>query len=266
MLLYFYIFICSVIIFFSGCQTKHNNIGEDFILKKAAIFERYIIGKSRENRPVEIFVIGNGDDVILILGSIHGDEIVGTSLLYNLLYYLQSNPGILEGRKVILLPEANPDGVIAVTRDNARNIDLNRNFPATNCPNIQCSGKYGLPEPETDVIIQIIESFQPDRIISIHEPLDCIDYDGPAEELAKYIAKHINLPVRKLGAKPGSLGSYAGEDMGIPVVTLELPESINEFPVEHLWQLYRDALVASIVFPDFVGEYVTNQKFKETIY
>ena len=37
--------------------------------------------------------------------------------------------------------------------------------------------------------MQLICHHFPHRIISIHQPLACIDYDGPAEPLARAIGK-----------------------------------------------------------------------------
>ncbi len=55
------------------------------------------------------------------------------------------------------------------------------------------------------------------------------------------------LPIRKLGALPGSLGSYAGVDLRIPTITLELPRGVERLDPEDLWELYGSALVASII-------------------
>jgi protein MpaA len=60
------------------------------------------------------------------------------------------------------------------------------------------------------------------------------------------------LPVKKLGAKPGSLGSYAGVDLGIPVITFEMRQNDSKLDSETLWRRYGKALVAAIVYPDKV--------------
>ena len=83
-------------------------------------------------------------------------------------------------------------------------------------------------------------------IVSIHQPLKCIDYDGPAKELAEEMARHCDLPVRKIGAMPGSLGSYAGITLGIPIITLELPKEATNLNSEVLWQRYGPVLIAAI--------------------
>ena len=62
------------------------------------------------------------------------------------------------------------------------------------------------------------------------------------------MSAHINLPVRKMGARPGSLGSYAGIELGIPIITLELSRQAIDYDSDELWQLYGDGLVAAITF------------------
>ena len=101
-------------------------------------------------------------------------------------------------------------------------------------------------DPESRALFDLIQVSPPHAIVSIHQPLACIDYDGPAEELAKAMANASDLPVRKLGALPGSLGSFAGEECGIPIVTLELPGVASLLEDDLLWQRYGPMLIAAI--------------------
>jgi len=216
------------------------------------LVHRYIVGTSIENRPIECLVLGQGQDVTFILAAIHGSEPAGISLVRRLAQYLQQYPHLLQGRKVVLLPVANPDGVAHHSRYNARGVDLNRNFSTANRINSRRFGRTALSEPEARVIEQLIRQYAPDRIVSIHQPLACIDYDGPALALANRMTKYCNLPLIKLGAKPGSLGSYAGVTLRIPTITLELPRFADRLNSERLWQRYGPALIAAIVYPDRV--------------
>jgi protein MpaA len=207
--------------------------------------------------------MGQGPDVTMILAAIHGDEPAGTPLVRRLKDYLHGRPDLLQGRKVLLLPVANPDGIARNSRLNSRGVDINRNFPAENRDEKPAHRGTPLSEPETRVIDRLIKEHDPNRIISIHQltetgpeaissrvPAGCIDYDGPAEELARRMAQDCDLPVEKLGAQPGSLGSYAGLTLGIPVVTLELPLNAHGFGSELLWARYGKALVAAITHRD----------------
>lgn len=84
-------------------------------------------------------------------------------------------------------------------------------------------------------------------IVSLHQPIACIDYDGPPEaaELAGRMSKACGLPVKKLGLRPGSLGAWFGEGLGRPILTVELPGDAAPDP-DRLWETYGAALTALI--------------------
>jgi protein MpaA len=216
------------------------------------LVHRYIVGTSIENRPIEYLVLGQGRDVTFILAAIHGNEPAGIPLVRRLAQYLQQYPQLLQGRKVVLLPVANPDGVAHNSRFNARGVDLNRNFSTANRINSRRFGRTALSEPEARVIEHLIRQYTPDRVVSIHQPLACIDYDGPGKALARRMSEYCNLPLIKLGPKPGSLGSYAGVTLRIPTITLELPHIADRLSSQRLWQRYGPALIAAVVYPDRV--------------
>jgi len=162
----------------------------------------------------------------------------------------------MEGRRVVLLAIANPDGMAHRSRFNANGVDLNRNFPSANRVNERQSGATSLSEPEARVIKKLIDQYSPDRIVSLHQRLHqqlaCIDYDGPGTTLAARMAQYCTLPVKKMGARPGSLGSYAGVDLGIPIITFEMRTNDSGLNSNTLWQRYGKALVAAIVYPERV--------------
>jgi len=218
----------------------------------AAAVRHETIGRSGENRPLEIIVLGQGDNVTLVMAGIHGNETAGIPLVRKLADYLQGQPELLRWRRVVILAAANPDGIARGTRVNSRGIDLNRNFPAGNRINSRQYGSRGFSEPESRIIDQLLQKYLPRRIVSIHQPLQCIDYDGPGEALANQMAKYCPLPVRKLGAQPGSLGAYAGETLGIPIITMELPAGVEKMGTQLLWDRYGKALLAAIVYPERV--------------
>jgi len=210
-------------------------------------------GMSVEKRPIEYHVIGKGPEVILIMSAIHGDEPAGIPIVEQLAEYLrQSRQGFLNGRTVVLLPFANPDGIAKNTRYNANGVDLNRNFATKNRINNEKYGLAPLSEPESYIISQIIRQYKPDRIVSIHQPYACIDYDGPGQMLAGHMARYCDLPIKKLGASPGSLGSYAGETLGIPTITFEMQEIDSDLEPRVLWHKYGQALLAAIIYPESV--------------
>ncbi|OHB74611.1 MAG: hypothetical protein A2Z25_15715 [Planctomycetes bacterium RBG_16_55_9] len=209
-----------------------------------------IAGASVEGRPMLYVALGQGPDVTFILGTIHGNEPAGTVLVRRLTRHLEQNRELLTGRTVVLLPVANPDGLVYGKRQNAHDVDLNRNFIAANRRGDVQGGPDALSEPEAKAIYQLIQQYSPDRIVSLHQPLACIDYDGPGQQLANHIAQFCDLPVKKLGAMPGSLGSYAGVTLGIPIITFEMQAEDSDLDTESLWRKYGNALLAAITYPN----------------
>ncbi|MBX3395540.1 MAG: DUF2817 domain-containing protein [Phycisphaerae bacterium] len=215
---------------------------------------RGLIGRSVQGRPIEYHAFGCGRDVVLIMATIHGDEDAGTPLTRHLIDHLEGQPDLVDGRRIIIITDMNPDGRHHQTRYNARGVDLNRNFPATNFNEQGHHGPRPLSEPESIALHALIDRESPRRIVSIHQPLnygsECIDYDGPAESLAQAMAEHTDIPVRRIGSRPGSLGSYAGETLGIPIITLELPKDAKGVAGRELWNQYGRMMLAAISYPE----------------
>jgi len=136
----------------------------------------------------------------------------------------------VRGNHIIFIPCLNPDGLALKTRENANGVDLNRNFPTENHPSrLTLHSSLFKPEIETQFIIDIIEEFKPDIILTLHAPYKVVNYDGPAEKIAQEISKIISYPTSNdIGyPTPGSLGTYAGIERNIPIITLELDEEID---------------------------------------
>lgn len=147
--------------------------------------------------------------------------------------------GVKATNNLLFIPCLNPDGMQLGQRTNANGVDLNRNFPTKNWgenlgDNATCddekSAYYGGisagSEIETQFLIDTIEEFKPQTILTLHAPYKVVNYDGPAKELAEKISAIINYPVEaSIGyPTPGSFGTYAGVERQISTITLELDE------------------------------------------
>jgi len=241
-------------ILFGGCSLITVNVihDEDGWRTGNPLIRSTVAGHSVEGRPIECRVLGRGLDTALILASIHGDETAGTPLLRRLERHLLRRPQLLDGRRIVLVPVANPDGVAHRRRYNVRGVDLNRNFAAPNRSDTPRYGLEPLSEPESIVLDKLLWRFTPDRMVSIHQPLECVDYDGPAEDLARLMSDRCGLPVNQLGGRPGSLGSYAGMTLGIPIVTLELPRAADRWSARKLWETYGEALLEAVTYSEVI--------------
>ncbi len=186
------------------------------------------IGKSVRGRSITASVHGNGEKRVIVLAAIHGDEQATAVIAKALAATLQREP-LTSGPTVIIVPEVNPDGLIEGTRVNGARVDINRNFPSTSWRSDSPDekhypGKEPASEPETRAIINLIKQYPPDLLITLHAALGCMNWDGPGEEIAAMMAGINGYELCPyLGYEtPGSLGTYAGIDMRIPTVTIEL--------------------------------------------
>lgn len=213
------------------------------------------IGRSRLGKPLTCTRFGNGTDRTLVIAGVHGDEPQSTAVAERLIELLRAEPEWTTGCNVVVVPAMNPDGLKKRRRQNAAGVDLNRNFPAANWKTSHPRGRYhgGLSptsEPETAAIIQLVESFRPNRIVAIHTINGrriCNNYDGPGESLAAAMSRHNGYPPKAtIGyPTPGSFGSWAGRDLGIPIITLEMPARAK---AGECWRQNRNALLAAIHF------------------
>lgn len=206
------------------------------------------LGQSVDGRPIVMRVHGpaDADQTVLVLASIHGSEPAGTPLVERFEDWLAEHPEELTDRRVLVVPIANPDGYARGERFNSNGVDLNRNFPTDNRIEQKTHGETPLSEPESRALMRALQTYDPVRVVSLHQPVTCIDYDGPGRALAEAMSTAIDgrLPVKKLGGRPGSLGSYFGIVMGRPIITLELRKADTGRPADELWDDYGAALIA----------------------
>lgn len=176
----------------------------------------------------------------LMIGTMHGDEPEGAYLIER---FLKTNPKF-KGNW-LFIPCFNPDGMALGTRENANQVDLNRNYPTKNFVAMSYNphsgtAKSGTPasEKETKGMIALFETFHISRVISIHSDLAVVDFDGPAKEWAKEISDLTGYPLTESGIgypTPGSFGNWAGVERNIPVVTLETHKARTKEELQSLW-------------------------------
>lgn len=180
---------------------------------------------SKQNKKIELYGNDNNNKN-LIIGVFHGDEPQGDYLISE---YIKFN----RNSNLLFIPCLNPDGMALNTRQNSNNVDLNRNFPTKNWIINEDKNYFGGNEPaseiETKFVIDVINTYKPKIILTLHAPYCVVNYDGEAKEISTKISEIINYPVEEdIGyATPGSFGTYAGKEKGIPTITLELDETID---------------------------------------
>jgi protein MpaA len=186
----------------------------------------------------------------LLFGAIHGDEAVTQLMLERLADELVERP---PGRDTWIVPVVNVDGVIAGSRNNANDVDLNRNFASTSWGTQRRPGynpgDTAEDQPETQALVALIGRIKPHRIITVHATYRMVNWDGDGEQLASEMAARCGYPVEHdMGyPTPGSFGTKYGVEQGLEVITLEVPYLDVD---ERAWLECRSALRWSVDLPD----------------
>lgn len=204
--------------------------------------------RSAGGRPLAYWVFGRDGPTTLILGGMHGGENTPTRVCYQFIQWLETTPDAVASGRIVVAPLVDPDGFESGRRGNSNGVDLNRNYPARNWQSRGARhGSSPVSETETSFVMDLLADHEPDCIVSVHAALACVNYDGPAEDLARRMSRACGLPVRaSIGyPTPGSFGSYAGNDLEIPTITLELRSSRR---IDPSFDQCRDAFLAAHQF------------------
>lgn len=187
---------------------------------------RVRLGDSVQHRPIEALELRGAAprQTALVVGAIHGDETAGIRVTRVL---ARSRP--LPGVDVWIVLDLNPDGAAAGTRQNARRVDLNRNFPwnwqALGRPgDQQYSGPRALSEPESRIAHRLILRLRPRVTIWFHQPLGITDLSGGDPTTERRFARDSGLPPRRLPRYPGSATTWQNHKLpGSTAFVVELP-------------------------------------------
>jgi murein peptide amidase A len=206
-----------------------------------------VIGHTVLGRPIEALHFtppsyAKPRPTALLFGAIHGDEAVTQMMLERLADELVERP---PGRDTWIVPCVNVDGVLAGTRNNANDIDLNRNFAAASWGTARRPGYNpgAAPEdqPETRALVALIDRIEAHRVIALHATYRMVNWDGCGEPLARELAERCGYPAEHdMGyPTPGSLGAKYGVERNLEVVTFETPYLMVD---ERAWEEARIAL------------------------
>jgi hypothetical protein len=188
------------------------------------------IGYSVKGRPITLTITGSVTAArrAMFVGAIHGNERGGTPVT-KALAVSKPPPGVA----YFVISYPNPDGAAANTRQNARLVDLNLNFPGWK-PNgssgsVYYPGPGPLSEKESRVMYAAIAKIKPTLFVTYHQHMNVIDYGGGNRAAEATYARQTGMKFVQLSRYPGSQATWMHEAYPkATVMTVELPAYISK--------------------------------------
>ncbi len=161
-------------IFLSHDNFRETKLGSELItyselipiierLRKTNFFQIETLGKSVEGREIFTILFGRGKTNILAWSQMHGDEPTATAALFDLINFFSLDNSFAKFKDDLLneitfhfVPMVNPDGAEKYQRENAFNIDLNRDA-------------LRLESYESKILWDYAEKIQPDFGFNLHD-------------------------------------------------------------------------------------------------
>jgi predicted deacylase len=190
----------------------------------AADARRVVFGYSVQGRPLVAWSFGSAHPrrTILVVGCIHGNDCAGLRITAAL-----RQERVARGVQLWLVPELDPDGTAAGSRQNADGVDLNRNFPyrweRITDPTFY-SGPQPDSEPETRAAIRLVQRLRPDVTIWYHQHMDLVDEVGSDLGVARRYAELAGLKATCLSFLSGVETGWSNHVLpGTNSFVVELP-------------------------------------------
>lgn len=243
-----------------GVQSKYGIAGADgwAYSSRTVCHTTSVYGYSVGGRALIAYSFGSAGPIVMYVGAIHGNESSSRGLMYAWIDDLEANPGLYSGKRVVVVPSINPDGIAVGTRTNARGVNLNRNFPTdgwtadindTDGTHVGGGGSAPLSEPEASALANFTMSLRPRLLLSFHAVGSFVtgDYGGYS---APYASRYASMVGYRDATGQGGTFDYditgAYEDwtyskQGIPSMVVELG-SYGYFNFPH----HRSALRAML--------------------
>lgn len=178
-----------------------------------------VYGYSVRGRALVAYTFGTGGPTTMYVGAIHGNEASSSGLMRAWVDALEADPGLYGGKRVVVVPTINPDGVAMNSRMNAHNVNLNRNFPTdgwvkdindTDGHHAGGGGSAPLSEPEAQALAGLTTSVRPRLLLSFHAVGSLVSGD-PGGYSAGYAAKYAAM----VGYRDTTYSSGGGFDYDI---------------------------------------------------
>lgn len=175
------------------------------------------IGHSVEGRPITMYanLMERPRATVMVISALHGDERGAGAIGREI-----TRVPLPDGVNAFAIPIANPDGWERGTRNNANDVDINRNFPWGWLP--YDGGPTESSEPETNVMMGAIYLLQPDLVVWVHQPLEYVaPISVEARPYAQAWAEGCGLRTRNGVLQHGGGETWCAMQAGLPSMLVE---------------------------------------------
>lgn len=217
-------------------------------------------GTSVNGRPLIAYIFGSSGPTTMYVGTIHGNESSSSGMMRAWVNELEANPSRVQGKRIVVIPTINPDGLAANTRMNARKVNLNRNFPTDNWTSDindtdgkhkAGGGKKPLSEPEAAALASFTQQTRPKLLLSFHA-IGSLTSGDPGGYSAPFAAKYASMVGYRDATNStsntfdyditGSYEDWTYRNQGIPSIVIELG-SYGYYSISHhrsaLWTMVQ---------------------------
>ena len=185
-----------------------------------------VIGESVRGRSVRAVEVGDpaSERKILVVGCIHGNECAGVAVSR-----LLARGPVPVSYDLWIVHHLNPDGFALRVRQNARGVDLNRNFPSQwrligQRWDPEYSGPRPLSEPETRIARRLVLRVEPDVTLWFHQPQALVRAWGQSIDAARRYARLARVPYQTIRWPPGTAPNWQNHRFpGTASFVVELP-------------------------------------------
>ncbi|GEQ86516.1 peptidase M14 [Patiriisocius marinistellae] len=203
----------------SGRYLTLNHI-ENLLDSYSTFFDINVAGTSENDFKIPIIRLGTGTKKVLVWSQMHGNESTTTKAIFDFLKLI-SYPGIflkeveifLKSYSFTIIPILNPDGAKLNTRENANEVDLNRDAK-------------NLSQKESRVLRKVFEELKPDLCLNMHDQRSIFGLNGKFPATISFLAPAAN---KKRTITPARVTAISYINRSIDLLVELIPDNIGRF-------------------------------------
>lgn len=177
-----------------------------------------VVGYSEQGLPIPLVKIGNGPKVVLGWSQMHGNESTTTKALFDFLKFMSQKDffqkeikGFINSYTLYLIPILNPDGAKLYSRENANQVDLNRDA-------------QHLSQSESRCLRKVFDDLRPSLCLNLHDQRSIygfkdgksatISFLSPSTDKKRSITEARILAMRQIAKMNSVLQTYLPGQVG----------------------------------------------------